>query len=310
MTIPKQMENSMDKDPTYSELKQHIIDSLNESITMCKDAKFKSCIEGLNEALNYVNNDCPDYHNHYGCMYHRLPYDILKSPFGKYLNRTKSDLADVLVLSVFDSGDLIDLYVNEQRKNPDHKSNLSEIDSETQRRLDMFDKRFDKELTTLKRSFISNRKVRAMATVWMFLNVYENYYKPCMKHFDKMFSDVCFNNYDSWSEASLLMRFNSVHLKSGEREIIKLESAEERPDRLISDFYFIRNAIAHSTVDFPDNQTIRFISRNNPEVVLDLPIKYFIEYPQLMSIKVGVVSFLYECKRQSVLIDALRNMSK
>lgn len=277
---------------------------------MCKEGKFKSCIEGLNEALEYVKNDCPDYHNHYGCMYHRLPYDLLKSPFGKYLNRNMSNLADLLVLSTFDSGDLIGIYVNEQRKNPDHKSKLNEIDSKTQRRLDLFDKRFDKEFTTLKRSLISNRKVRAMATVWMFLNVYENYYKPCMEHFDRAFSDVRFNNYDSWSQASLLMRFNSVHSKSGEKEITKLESAEEHPDRLISDFYFIRNAIAHSTVDFLDNQTIRFFSRNNPEVVLDLPIKYFIEYPQLMRIKVGIVSFLYECKRQAVLIEVLKTMSK
>lgn len=293
----------------YDQLKNIIIEGLRESIETCKESKMKSCVEGLQETLKYVENDCPGEHNHYGSMYHRLPYDILKSPFGKHLNWFKKDLMETLALSIFNTGDLIEMYFIEQSKESRFSFIKHDINSKAERQLEMFNKRFAKENRSLKMSFISSQKIRAMATVWSFLNVYENCYKPIMNHFDKVFSNVHYNNFDSFSEASYLMRFNSVHLNYRKKEK-RVKNDEPKPDPLISDFHFIRNSIAHSEVEFINRHTIRFTSDQNPEEYLDIHTSDFIEYPQLMCVKTWAVLFLFESMRLSAMIRCLQQMSE
>ena len=134
----------------YGELKEHIIESLKQSIEICKESRFKSSIEGLKETLEYVQNEClPEGYNHYARMYHRVPYDIYKLPLVKHLNHFKKDLANTLLLSIFNSGDLIQAFIMEQTSKPNPSRQPYIMDSDTERQLDLFNKRFDEELTGL-----------------------------------------------------------------------------------------------------------------------------------------------------------------
>ena len=76
----------------------------------------------------------------------------------------------------------------------------------------------------------------------------------------------------------------------------------------MADFDFIRHSLAHSNVEFIDRRNVRFTSKDNPEEKLDVSLSYFYEYPSLMYVKTWTASFLYECMRQSLLINNLRFM--
>lgn len=298
----------MTKNEGYAELKQHVISRLNGAIETCYNAKFKSCIKGLELSLNYVQNDMiPQNYNHFGAMYHRIPYDIYKMPKVKRLNKHKEELATALIISIFDSGELIERYVSEQVIKPIPPNIKILKDDRLLKRLDSFEKRFDFEQSKIDSSLLSNKYVKAMAAAWLFLNTFENYHKPNREQFKELFSNIDYEGYDRISKTSILLKYNSVYSRKNRKQKTITEKQLDDGVSLISDFDFIRNAIAHSDVCFNHNN-ISFYSTEDPSQCINIPISYFLEYPAILYIKTWTVAFLYECMHISIMIQALQHM--